>query len=275
MSMGAMSTGRNAAMDEFLLRALAAGLGLAVVAGPLGCFVVWRRMAYFGDALAHTALLGIVVGIMLGTSPLAGVVAVCIAVAVLLAGMQGDGRLASDSLLGIMAHGALALGLVLLSTMERVRVDLMGWLFGDILAVTWEDAGLVWGGAVLVLGLLAAHWRSLVAMTVDEDLARVEGHDVERGRIVLMLLVAVSVAAAMKVVGVMLVTAMLVIPAASARRLARTPEQMAGAAILAGGLAVSLGLGASWHYDTPSGPSIVVAAVVLFVASRLMPPKSA
>jgi zinc transport system permease protein len=198
-----------------------------------------------------------------------------VAVALLLAGMQRDGRLASDSLLGIMAHGALALGLVLLSTMERVRVDLMGWLFGDILAVTWEDAGLVWGGAVLVLGLLAAHWRSLVAMTVDEDLARVEGHDVERGRIVLMLLVAVSVAAAMKVVGVMLVTAMLVIPAASARRLARTPEQMAGAAILAGGLAVSLGLGASWHYDTPSGPSIVVTAVVLFVVSRLMPSKSA
>jgi len=262
-------------MDEFLLRALAAGLGLAVVAGPLGCFVVWRRMAYFGDALAHTALLGIVVGLLLGTSPLVGVVAVCVAVALILAGMRRDGRLASDSLLGIMAHGALALGLVLLSAMERVRVDLMGWLFGDILAVSWEDAALVWAGAVLVLGLLAAHWRCLVAMTVDEDLARVEGHDVGRGRLVLMLLVAMSVAAAMKVVGVMLVTAMLVIPAAGARRLARTPEQMAGGAVLAGALAVSLGLGGSWHYDTPSGPSIVVAAVGLFIASRLMPFRSA
>jgi zinc transport system permease protein len=259
-------------MDEFLMRALAAGLGLAAVAGPLGCFVVWRRMAYFGDALAHTALLGIVVGLLLGVSPLVGVVAVCAAVALLLAAVQPGTRLASDSLLGIMAHGALALGLVLLSTMERVRVDLMGWLFGDILAVTWSDVAFVWCGAALVLSLLAWHWRCLVAMSVNEDLARVEGHDVGRGRVVLMLLVAMSVAAAMKVVGVMLVTAMLVIPAASARRLARTPEQMAAAAIGAGAVAVIGGLGASWHFDSPSGPSIVVAAVIFFVLSRLVPP---
>ncbi len=258
-------------MDEFLLRAMVAGLGLATVTGPLGCFVVWRRMAYFGDALAHTALLGIVVGLLLGTAPLVGVVAVCVVVALLLAGMRRDGRLASDSLLGILAHGALALGLVLLSTMERVRVDLMGWLFGDILAVSWTDAILVWGGAGLVLILLAAYWRCLVAMAVDEDLARVEGHNVGRGRIVLMLLVALSVAVAMKVVGVMLITAMLVIPAASARRVARTPEQMAMAASVAGALAVVAGLAGSWHYDTPSGPSIVVAAVALFVLSRLLP----
>ena len=262
-------------MDEFLLRAMAAGLGLAAATGPLGCFVVWRRMAYFGDALAHSALLGVVVGLLLGTRPLVGVVAVCVAAALLLSRVRTDGRLASDSLLGILAHGALALGLVLLSTMDRVRVDLMGWLFGDILAVSWSDAILVWVGAGLVLIVLAAHWRCLVAMAVDEDLARVEGHDVARGRLVLMLLVAVSVAVAMKVVGVMLITAMLVIPAASARRVARTPEQMAAAASAAGALAVVGGLAGSWHYDSPSGPSIVVAAVLLFVLSRLTPGRAA
>ena len=258
-------------MDEFLLRAVVAGLGLATVTGPLGCLVVWRRMAYFGDALAHSALLGVVVGLLLGVAPLAGVMAVCVVVALLLAGTRRDGRLASDSLLGILAHGALALGLVLLSTMDRVRLDLMGWLFGDILAVSWGDAAMVWGGAAVVLILLAAHWRCLVAMAVDEDLARVEGHDVGRGRIVLMLLVALSVAVAMKVVGVMLITALLVIPAAGARCVARTPEQMAMAASVAGGLAVVAGLAASWRYDTPSGPSIVVAATVLFILSRLAP----
>ncbi|MDO8606182.1 MAG: iron chelate uptake ABC transporter family permease subunit [Phaeospirillum sp.] len=258
-------------MDEFLMRALLAGLGLATVTGPLGCFVVWRRMAYFGDALAHTALLGIVVGLLFGVAPLWGVVVVCVIVALMLGGMRRDGRLASDSLLGILAHGSLALGLVLLSTMERVRVDMMGWLFGDILAVSWSDAILVWVGAGFVLALLAAHWRCLVAMAVDEDLARVEGHNVGRARIVLMLLVALSVAVAMKVVGVMLITAMLVIPAASARRVARTPEQMAVAASVAGGLAVIAGLAGSWRYDTPSGPSIVAAAVALFVLSRLVP----
>ncbi|CAA7617277.1 zinc transporter subunit: membrane component of ABC superfamily [Candidatus Terasakiella magnetica] len=263
-----MFTDRDAAMDEFLLRALLAGLGLAVVAGPLGCFVAWRRMAYFGDALSHTALLGIVAGLLLGAAPLIGVAAVCIAAALILAGLQRDKALASDSILGIISHGSLALGLVLLSFLEQVRVDLMGWLFGDILAVTYQDAALIWAGAAVVLTLLALHWRTLLAMVVDEDLARVEGYPVERGRVVLMLLVALTVAAAMKVVGVMLVTAMLVIPAAAARRVSRTPEQMALAAAAAGALAVVSGLGLSWRYDTPSGPSIVVMAVALFIVSR-------
>jgi zinc transport system permease protein len=261
-------------MDDFLLRALLAGLGLSVAAGPLGCLVVWRRMAYFGDTLAHAALLGIVVGLLLGINLVVGVVAVCVAVALILATLQGDQRLASDTVLGILAHGSFACGLVLLSLMERIRVDLMGWLFGDILAVSDADVGWVWAGAAMVLALLFSVWRTLVAMTVDEDLARVEGHPVGRARIVLMLLVALVVAAAMKVVGILLVTSMLVIPAAAARRLARTPEQMAAAAVVAGALAVTAGLGASWHFDTPSGPSIVVAAVVLFVLSRLVPMRS-
>jgi len=262
---------RGAIMDEFLWRALAAGLGLAAVTGPLGCFVIWRRMAYFGDALAHSALLGIVAGLLLGTAPLVGVVAVSVAAALVLARLERDRRMASDSVLGLLAHGTLALGLVLLSTMERVRVDLMGWLFGDILAVSSSDVALVWGGVAVVLVLLALHRSALVAMAVDEDLAKVEGHDVGRARLVLMVTVALAVAAAMKIVGVMLVTAMLVIPAAAARPLARTPEQMAAGATLAGAVAVLAGLAASWHFDTPSGPSIVVAAAVLFVLSRLIP----
>lgn len=257
-------------MDEFLLRALLAGIALALAAGPLGCFVVWRRMAYFGDALAHTALLGVVVGLLLGASPVIGVVAVCVGAALILAGGRRDGRVASDNILGILAHGALALGLVILSTMEKVRVDVMGWLFGDILAVSWSDAAFIWVGAAAVLILLASNWRALVAMAVDEDLARVDGHNVGRARLVLMLLVALSVASAMKVVGVMLVTAMLVIPAATARPLARTPEQMAAGAALAGILAVLGGLLASWRYDTPSGPSMVVAAAGLFVISKMV-----
>lgn len=258
-------------MDEFLARALVAGLGVAAAAGPLGCFVVWRRMAYFGDALAHTALLGIVLGLLLGVQPLVGVVAVGLAAALMLARVGQGARLASDTALGILAHGALALGLVALSRLDRVHVDLMGWLFGDILAVSWRDAALVWGGSAVILVLLGLHWRALVAMAVDEDLARVEGHAVGRARVVLMVLVALAVAAAMKVVGVMLITAMLVVPAAAARPLARTPEQMALAAALAGGVAVVGGLAASWRYDTPSGPSIVVVAVTLFICSRLSP----
>jgi zinc transport system permease protein len=258
-------------MDEFLLRALAAGLGLALVAAPFGCFVVWRRMAYFGDTLAHTALLGVVAGIAIGIDPLAGVAAVALASAILLA---RDGRrrlLPSDTWLGIVSHGALAAGLVALSRMEGVRVDLMGLLFGDVLAVGWWDVAMVWGGGGMALAMLALLWRPLVAMSVDEELALVEGHHVKRARLGLMVLVALVVAAAMKVVGVLLVTSLLVIPAATARRLSRTPEQMAAFAALCGSVAVGGGLAASWSFDTPTGPTIVVAAVALFLTVQALP----
>jgi zinc transport system permease protein len=260
---------RIAAMDEFLLRALAAGLGLALVAAPFGCFVVWRRMAYFGDTLAHSALLGVVAGLLLGIEPIIGIVALSLTVAVVLALGQRSDRLGTDSVLGIIAHGALAAGLVALSLMDHVRVDLMSWLLGDILAVGWGDVALIWGGGALVLAALALVWRPLLAATIDADLAAVEGHAVGRSRLVLMVLVALVVAVAMKVVGVLLVTALLVIPAATARRLARTPEQMALGAAVVGMVAVGSGLAASWHFDTPTGPSVVVAAVALFLAGQM------
>ncbi|MEW5726725.1 MAG: iron chelate uptake ABC transporter family permease subunit [Pseudomonadota bacterium] len=258
-------------MDEFLLLALAAGVGLAVVAAPFGCFVVWRRMAYFGDTLAHAALLGVVAGVAAGIDVTLGVAAVGLAAAALLATLRQGSALASDTVLGIVSHGALASGLVALALMETVQVNLMGWLFGDILAVGWPDVAAIWLGGAAALALLAALWRPLVAMTVDEDLARVEGHPVGRARLGLMLLVALVVAAAMKVVGILLVTSLLVIPAAAARRFARTPEQMAAAAALAGAVSVAAGLWGSWRLDTPSGPSIVVAAVALFALSQAVP----
>lgn len=258
-------------MDEFLARALAGGLGLAIVAGPFGCFVVWRRMAYFGDTLAHAALLGVVLGALLNLDFGIGIAATSLAVALFLAAMQRQRRLASDTVLGIVAHGALATGLVVLALMQDSRVNLLGWLLGDILAIGWDDVAVLWGGGTVLLAALALVWPTLVAMIVDEDLAKVEGHAVDRARLVLMILVALVVAAAMKVVGVLLVTALLVIPAATARRFARTPEQMAVLASAAGALAVALGLGGSWRFDTPSGPSVVVAAVGLFALTQLLP----
>ncbi len=261
-------------MDEFLLRALAGGLGLALVAGPFGCFVVWRRMAYFGDTLAHAALLGVVLGAALHLDFTLGIAVLSVAVALGLGLLQRQRALASDTVLGILSHGALAAGLVALSLMQDARVNLMGWLLGDILALDWSDVAVLWGGGAVLLAALATIWRSLVAMIVDEDLAAVEGHRIERARMVLMLLVALVVASAMKVVGVLLVTALLVIPAAAARRLSRTPEQMAMLASAIGALAVALGLMGSWRFDTPSGPSVVVAAVALFVAIQAVPRRS-
>ena len=255
--------------DDFMVRAVIAGLGIALVAGPLGCFVVWRRMAYYGDTLAHSALLGIALGFLLEVDVIVGVIAVCVVVALAVAAMQRRGMLATDTLLGIMAHSSLALGLVVLAFLPNVRVDLLAYLFGDILSVGINDIAWIYGGGVLVLVVMAVLWRRLLSLTVNEDLAEVEGVNVAVVRLTFMVLLALVIAVAMKVVGILLITSLLIIPAATVRRFVRTPEQMALGAAAIGCLAVIAGLGASLSYDTPSGPSVVAAAFVIFLISRL------
>ncbi|KIH75433.1 zinc transport system permease protein [Geoalkalibacter ferrihydriticus] len=257
--------------DDFLLRALFGGLGVAAVSGPFGVFMVWRRLAYFGDTLAHSALLGIALGLLLNLDPTLAVIAVCQLLALLLFALQRQRELASDTLLGILSHGSLALGLVALAFMQDVRVDLMAYLFGDILAVNRTDLAWIFSGGLLAITALAAIWRPLLALTVHEDLARVDGVRVGFVQWLYTALLALVVAVMMKIVGVILVTALLIIPAATARRLTRTPETMAAAASLVGCLAVGGGLAASLQWDTPAGPSIVVAAALLFILSRAVP----
>jgi len=255
--------------EPFLLRALAAGIGVALVAAPLGCFVVWRRMAYFGDTLSHSALLGVALGVILSLNPMLGVLFAAVACGILLLSLQRFGEFASDTILGILAHSTLATGVVVLSFFERIRVDLFAYLFGDILAVAPGD--LFWialgGGAVLVV--LALVWRPLLSTTVHADLASVEGVPVGLMRAILVLLLATVVAVAMQIVGILLITSLLIIPPATARRLARGPVQMAVIAAGFAVLAVVGGLVASLTWDTPAGPSMVVCAAALFVLTLL------
>lgn len=252
-------------LDDFFTRALVAGVGVALVAGPLGCFIVWRRLAYFGDTLSHSALLGVALALLFQINITLAVFAVSAAVSLALLILQRRARLSSDSLLGLLSHSALALGLLCLSVMTWVRIDLMGFLFGDILAVSTLDIALIWGGGALVLALLAVIWRPLFAATVSPELAEAEGLDPDRANVVFMLLMATVIAISMKIVGVLLITALLIIPAAAARHLARGPEQMAVMAAGAGVIAVVSGLFSSLEWDTPSGPSIVISAGVLFL----------
>ena len=261
-------------MDDFLLRALLGGFGVALAAGPLGTFIIWRRMAYFGDTLAHSGLLGVVLGAMLRVNPQLGVAVTCLLVALALVVLQRQRGLATDTLLGILAHATLSLGLVALAFLETVRVDLVGYLFGDILAITSADLCWIWGGGLLALGALAGLWRPLLAITVHEELAQVEGVAVFPVRLAFMLLIAVVIAVAMKVVGILLITSLLIIPAAAARRFARSPEGMAVLASLVGGAAVGLGLWASLRWDTPAGPSVVAAASALFALGLATPARS-
>ncbi|MBT4907408.1 MAG: hypothetical protein HOK98_00470 [Rhodospirillaceae bacterium] len=252
-------------LDDFFIRALLAGVGVALVAGPLGCFIVWRRLAYFGDTLSHSALLGVVLAFLLQINITLAVFGVCAAVALSVLALQRNASLSSDSLLGMLAHSSLALGLVALAFMSSVRVDLMGFLFGDILAVSRLDLAIIYIGGGIVIAVLVFVWRALFAATVNYDLAEAEGLRPDRANIVFMLLMAVVIAISMKIVGVLLITALLIIPAATARQLARGPEQMALIAAVLGVIAVVAGLFGSLEWDTPSGPSIVVAAATLFV----------
>ncbi len=259
-----MNTDTISIMDDFLVRAVLAGAGVAAVTGPLGSFVVWRRMSFFGDTLAHSALLGVALGLLLGIDLTVGVLAVAVVAAILLLGIERRTGLAMDTVLGILSHGTLALGLVAVAFLERVRFDLMGFLFGDIFAVTATDIAWIYGGGALVLALIAYLWRPLLSATVHADLARAEGVPVDRVNLVFLLCLALVVATAMKVVGILLVAAMLIIPAATARPYSRTPERMAVFAVIIGWLSVAGGLGLSFAADTPGGPSIISFGLLLF-----------
>lgn len=254
-------------IDDFLILGLLGGVGLAMVTGPLGCFVVWRRMAYFGDSVAHSALLGVALGFLLSVNLTLGIAATCVFFALSIVALQEQHRIATDTLLGIVSHTSLSIGLIAISLMETVRVDLMGYLFGDILAVTPQDLIMIYGGGLVALIVLVALWRDLLAVTVHEELARAEGVSALRTRLIFTLLLAVVIAISMKIMGILLITSMLIIPAATARRFARTPEGMAILACGIGALSVVLGLIGSLRWDTPTGPSVVVAAFVLFLAS--------
>ena len=181
-----------------------------------------------------------------------------------------SGRYAMDTVLGVAAHAGLALGLVAIALVDDVRVDLMAYLFGDVLAVSVADLGYIWGGTLVIGLLLWRHWNSLLNATLNEEIAYAEGGSPALSRLILNLLLAALIAIAMKIVGVLLITAMLIIPAAAARPLARTPEGMAGLAAAIGLVAVALGLNASLNLDTPAGPSIAVAAAFGFVITNLV-----
>lgn len=254
-------------MEGFLVRALLAGVGIALLTGPLGAFVVWRRLAIFGEALAHSALLGVVLAYLLDLDPTLGLVAFAALLATALWALEEQRLLPTDTILSTLAHGALAAGLVLLSLIDWLRVDLLAYLFGDILAVSDRDLFVL----VLLLGLvalaLARHWRGLVSLTVEPDLARVEGVPVRALRLLLDLSIAATIAIGMKLVGIVLVVSLLVVPAAAARPWAGTPHGMAALAAVFGVIGTTAGVLASALVDLPTGPAVVLVAVSIFLLS--------
>lgn len=259
-------------MPDFIVLALAAGCLVALMAGPLGSFAVWRRMAYFGDTLAHSALTGVAFGLILSVNINIAVTVFCLLLALLLVLLQHNRSIATDTLLGILSHSMLALGLVVVSVFSDGRVDLYGYLFGDLLSVTGDDLITIGITAAIVIPMIVWLWSPLISITVHEELAQVEGVPVTWVRTALMLMMALLIAVAMKVVGVLLITALLIIPSAASRRLVNTPEQMAVSASAIGMLAIAGGLASSFYWDTPAGPSAVLCASIVFALSLFKQP---
>ena len=252
--------------NPIFLNALLAGLGVAVAAAPLGCFIIWRRMAYFGDATAHAALLGVALALALNISILSGVMIIAFLVALSLYQLQRNG-FSTDTSLGVIAHAALAFGLVGVSVIDGPQISLDAFLFGDILIITHSDLLTIWTGAAIVVGFLYWRWSALLTSILNPDLAYASGLNPQREFLGMTLLLAILVAVAIKVVGALLITAMLIIPAAAARPLTRSPEMMAIIAICIGCLSAFLGMMLSIQFDTPTGPTIITAASVIFVAT--------
>lgn len=252
-------------LDDFFFRAIIAGLGIALLCGPMGCYIVWRRLAFFGDTLAHAALLGVALAFLLHINTTLAVFGLAFMLAICLLLLKNRVLIPNDSLLGTLSHAALAFGLVVLSLVGNLQVDLMQFLFGNILSISTEDILQIYLAGAVVLGVLAKIWHPLFAATVSEDLAAAEGLHPKWIEGIFMLLMAIVIALSMKVVGVLLITSMLIIPAASARHFARSPEQMAIYSALFGMVAVVAGLYGSLYFDTPSGPSIVTASAGIFI----------
>ena len=254
-------------LDDFLVRAIIAGIGIALVTGPLGCFVVWRRLSFFGDTLAHSALLGVLLSISLNINVSLTIFVVSSLVALILLRLEKSTNLAGDSLLGLISHSSLAIGLVILGFLSFIRFDVLGVLFGDILSVNTNDLLFIWIGGGLILAVLFYIWKPLFASTVNYELAEAEGMNPERVNAIFTILLAALIAISIKMIGVLLITGLLIIPTAMARNLSNNPKQMVVLSIIGGLLSVMIGLFSSLEFNTPSGPSIITAALILFCFS--------
>ncbi len=253
--------------DPFILRGILAGLAVAMISGLVGCFVVWRRMSYYGESIAHSSLLGVGLGILMGVGINLGIVFTCLLFGILFLWLQQSKLLSSDTLLGVLAHLALSIGIIVIS-MNRIKIDVHAFLFGDILAVTQNDLWGMYLAVLFVVIIICLNWSSLLLVTIDEDLAKAEGVNPLFINLLLTSILTIVVAVSIQIIGLLLITAMLIIPAATSRRLVNSPEKMAIVATLLGIISVILGIYLSVEIDAPSGPSIVVVSAVLFFISH-------
>ena len=255
--------------DPFILRGILAGIAVALISGLVGCFVVWRRMSYYGESIAHSSLLGVGFAILMGVSINLGIVFTCLLFGILFLWLQHSKVLSSDTLLGVLSHLALALGIIVIS-LNKIKIDIHAFLFGDILTVSSSDLWAMYLGVLIAVFLICYNWSSLLLVTIDEDLAKAEGVNTLNINLLFTSILTIVVAISIQIIGLLLITAMLIIPAAASRRLTNSPETMALVATFIGILSVILGIMLSVEIDAPSGPSIVLVSAILFFLSPIL-----
>lgn len=251
--------------EPFILRGLAAAVVMAVLASPIGCLMIWRRMAYFSDSLSHSALAGVLLGVALGIGQNAGVALVVCLTALILAQISGRFVISMDLLLLIIGQTALCAGIIGFSYMPEIRTDLTAYLFGDVLSVTSRDLIFIAIVGGLCLLLLVLNWKKMIFTAVMPDLAQSEGISAKKQSATFMILTALFVALALKTTGLLLISALLIIPPCSARFFAETPEQMAGFGAIIGVFSVIAGLACSIYFDAPAAPAMEVICAVFFL----------
>lgn len=255
-------------LDPFIIRALIAGVGIASISGVLGCFVIWKRLAYFADSIAHSTILGVALGFVAEIATEIGVIIVCFAFIIFLLWLQKNKALATDTLLCILTYTSLSIGMVIISVIGQ-RFDIHSYLFGDILTVTLNEIYLIYIGGFITLIILMLNWSSFILMTIHEDLAAAEGVPVLLINSIFMFLIMIVVIVSIRIVGVILITSMLIIPAASARYLTHSPKNMAIVASLLCVASIIIGILCSNMLDIFCGPSIVISSAAIFMLTLL------
>jgi zinc transport system permease protein len=274
MSMMFLASKKNVSMidwlDDFLVRSILAGLMMVSIAAPMGCLMVWQRLAFLSDTLGHAAVLGVGIGLLLEVNPMFGVLAVVILIVFSLSQVANFNNALSETTLAIISHTGLAGGLILLGALPSNSVSLEAILFGDLLATTRSDLLMILVTTLILLVLLIRHWRPFVALSVSREIAQAEGISVRKEQFLMYMMIALLVAVLMKVMGVLLIAAMLVIPTTSARLLSQNPEQMVLFSAVFGVLSLAGGITGSFHFDWQTGPSIVLSATIFLVITLLV-----
>jgi zinc transport system permease protein len=258
-------------MENFLIRAILVGLGLVSAMCPLGCVVLWRRLSYFVDAIAHASLLGIVIGLSYRhlMHPIIIVFSMIFACILFLLRREQS----TDALITIFSYVFLSLGLFLLVFIpHNTQIDLFSFLFGDVLLASWKDIAFIGTCTCLLLVWFYFRWQHLLLLSISEDLAVIEGINPRRIEFEFMMIVAFFIALSISIVGVLLIVALLVIPASAARNLSSSAKDMLILSVFMGAISFLVGIGASYYLDTPSGPSIVLASTIIFIMSLALKP---